>query len=483
MFFTWLLLLLGTIGTWFLPKYNQLFFITKHTLTFVTLGLLVVFIIIMIYKKIRHSNQIVFSRKKVNILQLSTAFTIGVLLVIIAFQQNNYIDEWETPPVQMCYYYDEYGNYIHGSRMSYNCPTPNIIQDDGSILIMEFEYHFIGERDDRYSGGSSVIGGFPYTRVDDGFAMVRVELHYSENGVIEYQRYQEVINYIQLAYSRDESILKWDNQFTIENELKVTNYFEFEMVTDYLNGEIIQSKNEYILRDQIGEFSNLEDYMYYDFDESEPTYDSVLRVYYEEEDNKIIYQVYIDQPYRDLIGETVAYEGVVSKIGNEINFDFRWTDEQLNPNIEPFREISDVYLIVDDKISNRIKTRMGYYYDYSYEYIEEFGINVTLGEVITSEFVNSTSSGYHSDLIKYNNSYYFNGKYQQYVISQQEYGFLLRQYYNDGVKSDEKPYVDSGELESFAISIDYRILRSQDLFYDEQPIFSVNPIIKYFLIH
>ncbi|MFK5882952.1 MAG: hypothetical protein QM489_01280, partial [Candidatus Izemoplasma sp.] len=416
------------------------------------------------------------------ILQFSTVLTIGVLLVLIGVQQNNYIDEFETPLVQVCYYYDDYGNYIHGSRLIYTCPVPNVIEDNESILIMEFEYYFIGERDNTYSGGSHVLGDYEYTRVDDGYVMVRVELHYNTEGIIIYRRYQEVVNYIQLAYLKDETVSNWADRFTKIDEMKITNYYEHIISTDFEVGEIIQTKNEYVLNNQIDVFSNLEDYSYYEFDQSSPTRDAILSVYYEEEDSLLTYQVYKDFPYNDNFGDYISYVGFISKNENIVTLDFRWTDEQLNPNITPFREISDVYTIVDDNISTRMRTYLGYYSDYSYGYIEQFGVNIMTGEIRTSEFANIDDYESHWNLIEYRGSYYFSKNYQQFVLSQTEYGFIVKQYGIDGVKSDEKPYVDAGELINYYASIDARTLNSLDLIYINQPIFTVNPIIRFFLI-
>ena len=470
-----------TIGTWSLPKYNQVFFVSKHILTFLTAGIFIITVVLYFYRKFRNQEGLINTPGRLRILQALTVLTITLLLFIIAFQQNSYIDEWETPPVEACYYYDQYGNYIHGSRMTYSCPEPTIIQDSENRLILEFEYVFVGEREHAYSSGTGVFGDYQYNRVEDGYGMVRVELHYTNEGIIHYRRYQEAINYIQLAYSRDEDGKEWENQFTVIDETKISNYTEIEIVTDINDGEIVQTKSEYYLRNQLNDFSSISEYHYHDFQDVEPTYDSVTRLYYEQDEEKTSYEIYMDYPYRDRVGEKATDEGFVDSGSHGLTFDYRWTDDKLNPDIEPFREISHVLVFDDKKIDSHIETRLGHYTEYSYKYIDEFGLNVCIGERKTSEFINSSSYEWNEKISNYRDEYYFNDRFRQYVLSKEDFGFIVRQYYADGVKSDEQPIGYADELRYFQSSRDHRTLIEQDMVYDNLPVFSTNPIVRILL--
>lgn len=470
-----------TIGAWSLPKYNQIFFVSKHILTFLTAGLFFIAVVLYFYKKFRNQEELISTPRRLRVLQALTVFTIALLLLIIAFQQNSYIDEWETPPVEACYYYDQYGNYIHGSRMTYSCPEPTIIQDSENRLILEFEYVFVGEREHAYHGGTELISDYQYTRVEDGYGMIRVELHYTNEGIILYRRYQEAINYIELAYSRDEEGKEWKNQFTLIDETKMSNYTEIEIVTDINDGKIVQTKSEYYLGNQIADFSNISENHYHDFNDVEPTYDSISRLYYEQEEGETIYEIYMDYPYRDYIGENVAYEGSVHKGTQGLAFDYRWTDEYLRPDIGPFREVSHVLIFDDKEIVSYKETRLGHYTYYSYQFINEFGLNVKKGERKTSEFTNSSNYEWSASVNIYQDDYYFHDRFRQYVLSKEDFGFIVRQYYADGIKSDEQPSGYAEELRYIQSSRDQRTLIEQDMVYDNLPVFSTNPIVQILL--
>ena len=72
------------------------------------------------YKKIISTYSIKI--KGIKILQLFTVAFLGGILYFIGESQLSYIDEFETPFLISCTYYDDYGNILYSSQFFGICP-------------------------------------------------------------------------------------------------------------------------------------------------------------------------------------------------------------------------------------------------------------------------------------------------------------------------------------------------------------------------
>ncbi len=119
------ILLIGAI--YFLPRYYQASFVLRHTLIFIFFASIIVFIIKAIYAKLTIRYSHILKGQRLTVFKVFTLFTITGLLLITAFMQNEYIERFETSgALHRCYYFDDHGNYLHGSTLSYECPTLEI---------------------------------------------------------------------------------------------------------------------------------------------------------------------------------------------------------------------------------------------------------------------------------------------------------------------------------------------------------------------
>jgi hypothetical protein len=458
----------------------------KHVLSYTLVSIIAIRFTLKKYHSFRTNPKYEFSQKGVKRLQIFTLLVIGGLLFTVRIGQNYVIEKVETPPVQTCYYYDHYGNFIHGSRISYQCPEPEIISQEDGSFTMEFEYGFLGTRTDAYQGGSSYPDSDLYYQTTDGYAKIKIEIGYLEDGIINYRRVQEVVNNLSSEYSRDETIDNFEDQFTLVNETIRTNYFEAIMDTVFEDGEITQTKKVYHLRSQTNQTNKVDTANYYNFQEDDLSYDTVYRLYYSQVDDGLEYEIFTDIPIRDRIGEKADYLGYVRNIDGYKVLDYRWHEDKINPDIEPYNGVGDIFTFKDDGQIYHNNRHFEFHTNNVYQQPEKFDLSIlTSSQNYNEANYNSTTWDYQTDISYYQENAYFKGKHDyQYTLTKTSYGYQIKKFGNDGYIGTEGLYNHSSEVLSSNRGIDDSIIsydNPQHLIYKNQPVFDVNEMLKYLL--
>lgn len=469
---------------WFTPRYNQLLYVTKHTLTFLLLGLLSIKITMALFKRNLDRNSDVFQEKRLIFFRIITVVSIVTSLTVILITQRNYIMEAETPPIQRCYYYDEFGNYIHGSRLMYNCPEPVVVKTEDS-LIMTFEYNYFGSGNG-YNGLSGTgMTGYQYRKVDTGGSKIRVEVRYTDDNIIEYYRLQEISNYYADDYTKDESISDFDKAFTLVNQTLVSNYYEVIIETEFGSEDIIQNKKNFRLTGVIDGVSDITDFPFHDFSADEPDYETEYRVEYElAEENTYEFKFYEDVPSRDSYSIESKYEGFVSNIfsGYRIYFENEQTD--LGENMYS----SQMYNFTINSWDNTSSYVRKYYqslWDYDFTNLKETELSVLTEKnyISLENSQNEITSSY--DVDNYNGFTFFEYNYKTCLLYETDYGYLIEEYGNDGIKDESELSSTIGEIGHVNSGPDDNIIgfdNQTHLFYEDAPMFDYNPIFKYLLL-
>jgi hypothetical protein len=418
-----------------------------------------------------------------------TIISVVIVLFSSSIAQRNYILNAETPPIERCYYYDQFGNYIHGSRLLYNCPTPTIVTQTDAKLEMTFEYNYYGNSEG-YSGMSGTgITGYEYRKVEDGAVKISVELRYTEDNIVEYYRLRETVNYIADDYSKDESEPDFDKAFTLVNQTKISNYFEVTMETEFSDTLITQTKKVYNHFDEIDSFDEVTDFTFYEFDEDEVDYETIFRVDYHQYlvgESRI--EVYKDIPSRDKYAIEPILKGTISN-PNSV------TDGRITANLHTPYEVFPDYenytsLTLQkrgDGVSDINYFVNGNQYDLDYELIDEYDVYLLESREYKNYFDETENTFEAFDIIKYKDFYYYkNDDFKEHLIYQTNYGILIEQYsQQDGIKDESELSNYIGEIALTNSGVDDTILslsNFQNLYYKNSIIWDNNPIIEYLML-
>lgn len=474
---------------WFTPRYNQLLYVIKHTLTFLFLGILSIKITLALFKSNLDKNNEVFNEKHLSLFRVLTVVSIVTSLTVISITQRNYILEAETPPIERCYYYDEFGNYIHGSRLIYNCPEPEVVKTQNS-LTMTFEYKYYGSGSG-YSGlAGTGITGYEYRKVETGGSKIQIEVKYTDDNIIEYYRLQEVSNYYADDYAKDESVSDFDKAFTLVNQTLISNYYEVLIQTEFNSEEIIQNKKNFRLSGIIDGSTEITDYVFYDFSTTEPNYETEYRVNYQlvegypDERNNYEFELYEDVPSRDNYSTEPRYEGFVSNVifGKRIYFENEQVD--LGDN-EYSSQMYNYTINYSDNTSSFVKKYYQSLFDYDFTNLKESELSVlTEKSYIGLENAQSEDTSTY-EIDNYNGFTFFEYNYKSCLLYETDYGYRLEQYGQDGIKDDSELSSTIGEIGYTNSGPDDNILgfdNQTHLFYEDAPLFDYNPIFKYLLL-
>lgn len=413
-----------------------------------------------------------------------TVVSIVTSLTVISITQRNFILEQETPPIERCYYYDEYGNYVHSSRLIYRCPQPEVIKTQDS-LIMTFEYEYIGNRPEYSSMTGTNVSSFSNRRVETGGTKIKVEIKYTDDNVIEYYRLQEVSNYYADDYTKVENTNDKEESFILDSHTLTTNYYEVIIDTKFNDGEIIQNKKSFNLSDVINGTSEIEEYHFNDFSTTEPDNETEYRVVYQTvENSNYEFKLYLDFLSNDDLSTESLYEGFISNItgGKRIYFE----NEQVTDGENAYSTQMFNYTINNmDSTSSLVKKYSYGIEDYDLVNLEESGLSV-LEEYNYSGLSNPQSEGNRTfEIDNYNEFTVFELKNSTYILYGKDYGYYIEQYGMDGVKdnSELSNYMD--EIVRVNSGLDESIIGFRNpthLFYEDAPIFDYNPIFKYMLL-
>lgn len=454
------------ITTLFLPKYSQLVFVLKHTLIFIFGASLIIVFIKKLYNILLVKYEKIITDKKLVLFRLFTLVVISGLLFLGRTIQLNYIALYESPPVVLCYYYDEYGNYIHGSRMTYVCPTLEIIEKNENYLKFRAEYDYPGNRDDYLRSDNS---SGPYYRGYDGYGVVDVEIEYNDEHFITSYTSQTSINYELLVFSNTDSLQ--DSNLSDEGEiLKYYNSFQLSIQTEYDHDSARQIKSFYVIEQNNIQYNDIKNVSHYDFSNSEPvsTYQLDLDVTNSTETHKE-FEIY------DLARDNLlAYLGYI-----DIENDTTKVFFEMNPDnvaIEP-NEISDTYIIKENIIS---RTHISGSSRREYEY-ELFNTSLNYIQTKYSYSKQYQSSEYRkSKGYEIDNTIIVEGVFETYKMFKTSYGFMIEEYQGDN-HVEEIPHSNDDYLTSPYRGLDELVFSTNPirLIYEYQPICNINPMIRY----
>lgn len=449
-----------TITTLFLPKYNQTVFVLKHTFIYLFFASFTILLVRYFYSKLLQMYHNVLTDNKLILFRVFTFIMIGLFLFIGRNIQLNYIALYESPPVVHCYYYDEYGNYIHGSKMTYVCPTLEVIEQEDNFLKVRATYEYPGNDTSHLKRDNDG----PYYRGVDGYAVVDIEVAYGEDNYITTYKSQTSWNYELLEFrdidSTDEGVLS-------------TYYRSLQLVieTDYGEDAITQSKTTHMFEDSDVDYTDIKDVNHYDFSSDDPlSVQSLELVVTSKANNKIDFEVYqynLDNPLRFL--------GYIENNNDQTKVFFEYNPEYVN--VEP-KEISNTYTITDDTVT---RSKLSGIHNTIYTYHKFSNIN---GYIETNDVYYQSNEFQHehvSEIFSTNDSFIIEGDMQTYKVFNTEYGFVIEKYQGDNHK-EEIPNSHEYELIAFFTGIDHLVFDYGNpirLVYDNQPVSIVNPMIRY----
>lgn len=469
---------------WFTPRYNQLLYVTKHTLTFLLLGIVSIKIILTIFNNNLNRNSDIFQENRLVFFRIITVISIVTSLTVISIMQRNYIMEAETPPIERCYYYDEFGNYIHGSRLVYNCPEPVVVKTEDS-LMMTFEDTYFGSGNGYHGLSGTGMTGYKYRKVDTGGSKIKVEIRYTDDNIIEYYRLQENSNYYADDYTKDESISNFDKAFTLVNHTLISNYYEVIIETDFRSEEIIQNKKTFRLTGVVDGVSGITDYQFYDFSSNEPDYETEYRVEYElSDEHNYEFKFYVDVPSRDKYSIEPTYEGFVSNISFGYRIYFENEQADLGENMYS-SQMYNFTINSWDKTTSYVRKYYQSLWDYDFTNLNETELSVLTEKnyISLENSQNEITSSY--DVDNYNGFTFFEYNYKTCLLYETDYGYLIEEYGHDGVKDSSELSSSIGEIGYVNSGPDDNIFgfdNQTHLFYQDAPIFDYNPIFKYLLM-
>lgn len=411
-----------------------------------------------------------------------TIVSITVSLTVISIAQRDYILEAETPPVETCYYYDEYGNYIHGSRLIYNCPVPEVLQTEDS-LSMTFNYTYFGSGNG-YNGASfNDTTLYQYRKVEDGASSISVEIHYTDDNIIDYYRLREVTNYRADDYTKTE--LNNKEVYNLSSQTYVTNYYEVIIDTDFSDGVIIQNKKVF---QQTG-FENIvdqvTDFSFKDFTNEEPRWEMEYRINYSSVSEGVYeFLIYQYTPTSGYDKDNPTYEGMVDPIfgGSRIYFE----NEQTEYGTLEFS--SQMYTYMTNSITNT-SSFIRKYYSSILEYdFDNLGDNNNLSILTKKNDMHLEDLQNEDDLRysyqNYNGFIYFESQFKSNLLYQTDYGYRVETYGSDGIRDESELSSSIGEIGYVNNGVDDRIIsltNPTNFFYRYSPIFDYNPMLKYLL--
>ncbi len=479
----YLILLFGiVVAFWFTSRYNQILYILKHTVTFIFLALLSIKLTLYIFKKNLYENHEEFETKHYRLFRILTILSIVVSLTIISVVQRDYILVAETPPMETCYYYDEFGNYIHGSRLIYNCPTPVVEKTDDS-LSMTFDYTYHGSGNG-YSNLS--IGGislYENRKVEIGASRISVEVHYTDDNIIDYYRLREVTNYLADDYTRTEINRK--QEYNLANQTYITNYYEVIINTSFDNGVIIQNKKDYQLLNTENIVESVTDFVFKDFSTSNPNHEREYRINYTSVSQGVNeFLLYEYTPETGYDEDNPIYEGVVEPTfdGTRLYFENEQTD------YGSLEFSSKMYAYTTNSHTNSSSFVLKYYWSIrKYDYTNMS--DTPFLPVLTKEKVMGLENQQSEDDLQlsfqsYNDFVYFQSQYKNNLLYKTDYGYRVETYGHDGVRDDSELKNHIGEIQYININSDNRIISlsgNTNFFYQNAPIFDMNSMMKYLL--
>jgi hypothetical protein len=442
-YYSILLILLGI--TLVLPKYNHQVFIFKHILIYILGASIVVMVIHWIYKYFLIKNETIIANVNLMLLRGIMLFMIIIVLVIISHYQLDYIRLYETPPLEGCYYYDEYGNYIHGSRITYMCPKLKVLSKTEQSLKVRAEYEYPNP-------GAGYI---------DGFVIVDINIDYDEEHHVTSYTSQTSTNYVEGNYIRTDS---YDNKKIIKEEYNLDKHYNSVLIsikTSYSPQQITQTRQAFKYELDDAKYDRIQDAEHYEF--KEDTYpwreaSLVLNVTNQSEDH---------MEYRVYSNNDLTYFGQVNYRHDSTELYYERNPRMLSKNGD--EEVS-TYLITDKTIK---KTEPHVSQDKTEQKIQEYKQYKDYKPMISSK----------KKPVFLKNAVIEEGDFNVYKMYKTDFGYQVEEYRGIDLQRSDLPYSQYNYFENLTSGEDYRFFELHSnhisLEFENYPIFSFNPMLKY----
>ena len=257
----------------FLPPYYQVTFVLRHTVTFIFAASVIVLMVKALNKGLIRKYHHILNGQKLRIFNSLTIVFIGVMLFGVTIIQNQYIENYETASdTKYCLYFDDYGNYVHGSMISFQCPDLDVKEQNDERFIFQATYEVDNTDYD--------LEGITYSNIKEAFIKVDVEIEYYE-GIIKNIFYQSSRQYTRNEYNDLLETYEENSQYS-SVYLEITNAFDDEKIIQTKTGDIHRSAHDY---DQVDAFDH------YDFSLVNPMLDSTLVIDYYWDHESLLFEV------------------------------------------------------------------------------------------------------------------------------------------------------------------------------------------------
>ena len=429
-----------------LPRYYQTSFVLRHTLIFIFFASIIVFIIKAIYAKLTIRYSHILKGQRLTVFTLFTLFTITGLLLITAFMQNEYIERFETSgTLHRCYYFDDHGNYLHGSTLSYECPTLEVLKHTDERLTLRTMYTFEQARE--YPEKASQ---FPI--VKEGYILVDIDVTYDDDG-----RITRYVNETSRQYTRDHYA---GHQADPSQEQYYRSVY-LEIENDYRENSVVQKKIGDYVRKNDHAYESLEVIDHYAFSLEEPVLDETMILQMDPVNDSLQHFEIMHVENKD----EMLYEGVVSKRDEYKQLLLSQNPDHLNVDPPIFQHQFNVY---DETI------------------IHEYNRRGEITEIEYQQFRDSVGLIHFQDneVIKENTVYdrkdfsMSEGDFGTYRINDTAFGSQIKTYYREDPVRDEEvtQEFNNPDMQHFDIN-------PIKLVYSRNPWLALNPMLEFALEH
>lgn len=450
----------------FQVKYNQTIFIIKHTSFFLFFALLILILVKYSYSRAL-KNDYFGSDKRQVYLKLYTAVIFGFLVFGISRVQLLYINIYETPSLVECYYYDQYGNYLHGSRFSYVCPELIVTSLNDEDFEFYLEYDFPETDPNKYQRTNDSN----WYQIKEAFALVNISVSYDEYQNITSMIYQETIQYIRYEYPNYESE---DIDTSDRFEQKYASSSRIDISTEYSETEVTQTNRVYTYEYSNVSFDDIEDATHYNFSNETPKWENSYHIDINTlSEYKKEFTIYINDDF-----ETYYAEGYVEDTDTNVDLFYRLNSENLSDSIQPKDRFESI-TFTPEKGVIRTKEHLGSQHSYIYDYNSDLNINYIQSKY---DLIEGREEYSYSDYVSGGNFAIESDRYL-YKFYNESYGFRIEEY-TENSSTREIPYGYGGQVTNILFGADYMVYGTygqMNLIYFYQPVLNFNPMIKYLI--
>lgn len=238
--------------TSFLPFYKPLYFYTKHISLFILVSLIIFGILKYFYNELK-----IEYKSRINLIKVLTIITFGIILFGFSEAQMIYIETYETPDIDGCSYYDSYGNLIYDTILPMSCGELEVKVNTPDKLEITITERLSGE----FRAGESIdVDMFPaWGDSFSGFKKTDITVTYDSKGRMLTAELLSSTNY---EIIDNESVYSY-------NPYIYYNSFKREVINEYFEDSFKSTQKIYVIDDEIGSWTSLEEIEHYNFTEDE----------------------------------------------------------------------------------------------------------------------------------------------------------------------------------------------------------------------